>query len=223
MTSLPVYGTLRILDSTGTIKTNFLKAVMPELQASFNKINPNPQIRAAFADIMSNDPIIRKFASGAFDADFGFTPGQAAQAMTDIITSLSAAIQFKFEPLRLNAQRITGGLSVYIMKNDFVDILSLPGMIIATDKFSLLEWLDWLLFEGSRVIIAGYEIRFGNFSFARSGQAIMVPKASGHWNVPNAIAGTANDNILTRALTNNLVSLELEVSKIFEQELAKVL
>ena len=115
-----------------------------------------------------------------------------------IVNTIINSIQVGYTPLKTTGNRITGGISVYILVADFSDILGLDVATITTEKGQKLPWLQWLLTQGGRIIIDDYSVKMKP-GRGRSGQAIMVQNGNS-WNVPRAHAGTIEDNWLTRAL-----------------------
>jgi hypothetical protein len=69
-----------------------------------------------------------------------------------------------------------------------------------------LEWLDWLLTYGGKIIIHGHEVDFDltneERQKSRTGLALMrrgLTVDDGVWRVPSQFRGTANDNFIIRS------------------------
>lgn len=75
-----------------------------------------------------------------------------------------------------------------------------------TEKGEILEWLNWLLYEGTTPVIVSYHYLDEDRPQSRTNKGIMVPK--GTWSVPEVIAGTVSDNWLTRAVQGLQQQLE---------------
>jgi len=111
-------------------------------------------------------------------------------------------------------------IDIGILKQDYSDLLSLPESVFvyASGRGSgVLEWLKWLLIEGGGSIIGGFDFSPIPSNFSRTGGGVMVP--GGSWNMPSSLAGTSQNNILTRALDNIQKDLEL----ILNRELQRII
>ena len=111
-------------------------------------------------------------------------------------------------------------IKIGIIQSDYADVLALAEaeMSYTSRKGQRsLEWLKWLLTEGGRAIVTSYEYSGESRAGSRTGLGIMV-KRRGGWKVPEAIAGTENDNFATRALSE----IQDNIDIIVRQELTKV-
>ena len=111
-------------------------------------------------------------------------------------------------------------IDIGILQDDYADLLSLPEAVYRYNSLKgsgILPWLRWLLLEGNGPIIGGFDFQPLPTAFSRTGGGIMT--AGGSWNVPLGLAGTANNNIFTRALTN----LQKDIEAIVKQELQRII
>lgn len=223
MSKFDIFTTFNIQESTSVIRKRFLDAVLNKLNTAFRATLPNLQtnITKEFSRKVRSGAVFNLIETGKLDGDLGLTPGEGKITLEKVVSVIESSAYIRFTPLSIKGSRFSGGITFEIMLDDFRDILSLPEAIIITDKFSVLPWLSWLLFEGNRVIITGYEIQFGNFNNSRSGQAIMVQGSS--WKVPTVAAGTRDYNFLTQAIVDDMNGFISTVGDIFEQELIRVL
>jgi hypothetical protein len=103
--------------------------------------------------------------------------------------------------LRISSRGVTGGFSIDMIRSDFSDILSLSAATITDDiSGSVVPWLQWLLLDGSKILIRDYAVQFGPNSRSRTGNAIMISSEKQNWRVPSEFAGTVNNNWITRAI-----------------------
>lgn len=131
-----------------------------------------------------------------------------------IVRIASQSIEVKVSPG--NLLRIDIG----ILRQDYSDLLSLPESVFVYTSgrgSGVLEWLKWLLIEGGGSVIGGFDFSPIPSNFSRTGGGVMV--SGGSWNVPSSLAGTAQNNILTRSLDNIQKDLEL----ILKRELQRVI
>ena len=94
-----------------------------------------------------------------------------------------------------------GGLRVVIVPQDLKFLLNL-GEASYSSYGGEVEWLSWLLYSGTEVIISDYYVMYGHNSPAsRTNDAIMVKSGESKKNFRIApfYAGTAGNNWITRA------------------------
>lgn len=124
-----------------------------------------------------------------------------------------------FVPFKFTNSGMVGHLIVKRIKNDYTEVLSLEEAkyVIATLKHGLmeLEWLEWLLLGGPGYIIQDYKYvkNERTAAYSRTKTGIMVPKRGSGWGLPDELAGTQDNNFLTKILnevtdgvTNNIFS-----------------
>ena len=134
--------------------------------------------------------------------------------LTGIVQTIARNVRVKIIPGRNLAINIT------ILERDYSDVLSLPDAVYAYTSANgggVLEWLKWILLGGSGQIIGGFEFSPLASPFSRTGGGLMV--AGGGWSVPSSLAGTAENNILTRSLEN----IEQDIKIIINKELQRTL
>ena len=88
--------------------------------------------------------------SGRLNAEIGLPSGQANSAADAIVEAVSNSLSLTFKPF---TTKYTGGLWVNIVPEDFRDVLGIGEATIATAKGAALNWLEWLLKAGNKVII----------------------------------------------------------------------
>ena len=111
-------------------------------------------------------------------------------------------------------------IEIKILRDDYSDILSLPESVYiytSAKGSGILEWLKWILLDGTSQIIGGFEFSPLASPFSRTGGGVMV--AGNGWSVPPSIAGNAGNNILTRSLQN----IEQDIKIIVNQELQRMI
>jgi hypothetical protein len=83
---------------------------------------------------------------------------------------------------------------------------------VTTDKQTDLHWLDWLLRQGSAVIVSGYQ--YTPKRDGRSGGGVMTMGSL--WRVPPQFAGTLQNNFITKALSNREKELTVILKDVFK-------
>ena len=128
------------------------------------------------------------------------------------IASQSFTIKVKVENLLT--------INIGILEDDYSQLLSLPESIfpyISAKGSGVLEWLRWILIEGNQPIVRDFEFVSTPSRFSRTGGGIML--RGGGWSVPPNLAGTMQDNILTRSLQN----IEKDIETLVNQELQRII
>ena len=111
-------------------------------------------------------------------------------------------------------------INIGILEDDYSQLLALPESVfpyISAKGSGVLQWLRWILIEGNGPIIRDFEYAPTPSRFSRTGGGVML--RGGTWSVPPSIAGTAQDNILTRTLQD----IEKDIEKIITQELQRII
>jgi hypothetical protein len=138
---------------------------------------------------------------GSLAAQFGIPAGQESSVTDSIVAAIVAAT--KVNITRFNRQ-LQGKIEISFQPADFANLLALPGGSVNTNLGVKLDWLHWLLQEGNRVIIVGYEYVSNNNGRSRGG----VMRTGESWRVPTQFAGTLEDNFITRAFANREKELQ---------------
>ena len=105
-----------------------------------------------------------------------------------------------------------------ILEGSYQDVLSLPEAVFqyrSSRGSGVLEWLRWLLLEGNGQIIRDYSYNPSISRYSRTQGGLMV--SGGSWSIPSSLAGTQNDNILTRAL----FGIDADIEQLVERELQR--
>ena len=213
-----------ITDSSPQFLQNFLVGTLPDVNKAFRASLPGvlKKTRENFVDIMTSDQVITLLMNGQFDADLGFQPGEGKSIFLTMISALANDMRINYTPLSLSGNRISGGAELYVLNEDFQVILNLPGVSRMTTG-GLFPWLEWMLTQGDKIVIVGFDIHYGPFPNSRSGQAVMKADSTGFWKMPTDIAGTNGNNVFTKAITTAISLFEDYVTDVFQLELEKAL
>ena len=207
--------TLKLIDSVKSVTSKVIKAMVSKLNQVFSgaKTSILEDLKKEVREWLNEEQVIRDLrGSGSLTAEVGLPSGQASSAADAIIEAVLESLDVKFKNFDTN---LSGGLSIGIQPQDFQNILGIGEATIATAKGQQLDWLQWLLESGSRIIIRDYDIKYGNYgSRSRSGKnAIMVKSGKQGWKMPSQYAGTTDNNFLTRAFDGR----EDDIARIVEK------
>ena len=210
---------LGMADAKITVDT---KGLQTEINKQFRKsIGKNALKIQATLDAKIGQIVLRRLLTG-----LPTIQGQdlASIGVPDINTRLVSIAQAVADNVRVKVIPSGSGKSfrvnVIILDTDYSDILSLPEAVYAYTSAKgggILEWLRWILLGGSGTIIGGFRFSPIPSQFSRTGGGLMLEGGSG-WKVPDSLAGTADNNILTRSLEN----IQVDILSIIQQELRRI-
>lgn len=164
-----------------------------------------PNIKKRVGDILTSvietSPEYISLLNGELRAQFGLE--QPQQALTEIVATIIENIEVSYSGPNTES---LGSIVVEVLRDDYTDLIAIPdasyeSVSLRTGQGSVINWLEWLLLEGDRIIIAGYQINQSEErSSSRTGRAIMIK--GGGWRVPPEFSGTAEHNWLSRVTDN---------------------
>lgn len=205
-------GKISLVQSVSEIESKILKAIKPEVNKYLKKIfeKAKPQLIAILQKFIIDSPEYKSILNGELQYEFGL-PDSAArlQQIMQFWTKLDAT----YNPVKVNGQKLTGGFTLNMVDAGYVEVLQSSASKLVTEKKETLNWLEWLLLFGNRIIIRDYQIEIGPSKASRTGKAIMKGVQRGKWSVPNQYAGTTNNNWITRAID----SAQPSIDKLFKE------
>lgn len=195
----------------------FEKNIKDEVSALLNKKIPTilSNIKVRLQELLrlsiTNSPEYQSIVSGILRVELGI---QDTGVITTIVDTWANNIKVEYKP----KSGSLGVISIGMIDEDYSDVLNLAeaSYSYSTNISSgVIEWLRWLLIEGSSVIVVDYEFKPG--ATGRLGQGSMINRVGGGWSIPSQFAGTATDNFATRAL----ISIDNEIDDIVRQEITR--
>jgi hypothetical protein len=193
--------TIKLLDSVRSVEGKVNAAIAEQANSLMGR---NSKIHAFVERCVAEQPEIDSLKAGgqgSLAAQFGIPAGQESSVTDSIVAAIVAAT--KVNITRFNRQ-LQGKIEISFQPADFANLLALPGGSVNTNLGVKLDWLHWLLQEGNRVIIVGYEYVSNNNGRSRGG----VMRTGESWRVPTQFAGTLEDNFITRAFANREKELQ---------------
>lgn len=181
-----------------------------------------PEVRLAVRRGLAASDTYQAILSGDLRGELGIADPKAA--LDTIVRAVGESVRVTTRP---GTGEFLGGLTVGAFRSDFRDALSAEGASYTSvnrqGRASPVDWLEWLLFAGDRVVIADYGAAAGAFDkYSRTGTHLMLrAKERGRvqpWRVPPQFSGTEGGNWLTRVAD----AVAPEVVRAVEAELRKV-
>lgn len=181
------------------------------------KINTlKPKITNVLEDALFNCPEVQSLLGGQLQAELGVPDSDLK--LDSLIRIWARSIDIKLSPAKRSSRNgITGGFVLTAIKADYSDVLSTDDAIYTTSNNQVIEWLRWLLLEGDRRIIRGYQIGgdLHNKSRTGLGRLMWASKQGRSWGVPPQFAGTKNNNFVTRTIDDIEQQLDLLIQDHF--------
>lgn len=213
---------LKVLETNSSFKKKILLAICEELTLKLLLISKKvrddiaAKIAPAFQntqeyDMLLNDQQVR--------ADFGFRPRTTQGIIDGVIQRIADSIEVTFTPLVPRSNSIKGGLTVSVLLSNFSDVLALSKAKFTSNGHSV-DWLDWLLLQGDRIIIQNYHVEYG-VGLGRSYKGHM--EKTGIYSINSKISGTANNNWLTRAILSNEIMITDMMTGVIQHHLDRIL
>lgn len=187
---------ISIVEDTATIQRLIMQELAGELNKEFPKLED--KLKKITGDLLRTHIMAQPEYNAIINTSLRYELGiiNPTARLLNIIDTLTRNIETEFTPFTAEGDTFKGGLIINAVKSDYSDIIHLPDSIVVTEKGVELEWLRWLLMEGRKVIISGWDVEFG--PFGRTGGAHMI--MGGNWKVPSEYAGRPNDNFIINAI-----------------------
>lgn len=201
-----------LLESDKDIRNAILSALSSDLSRTINKSIPSigNKIKILVKKALQNEPEYQSLKNGQLRREFGI---ENTSNVDIVIDKLVETLVIDSKAITINSQGLSGGLRITMIPSNFDGVVgSEESMVIDSVRGYSLPWLEWLLLNGSQIIVRDYEVRVGSNPYSRSGDAVMV-SSSKNWRVPPEFVGTVTDNWTTRALS----TIDNEISKIIQE------
>jgi hypothetical protein len=204
------------------------RALRDQLRGPFGKVGRSVtrKVQKRFSELFNTSDTVRSLISGDLRGMIGVeNPGPEAR-LTAILNQWINSVVFTPKPISITQKGLTGGFRLEMMRSDFTDVLRLNEAFFPTpsNEFKAnykyhpynLEWLRWLLLEGSKVVVEDFDFIASNRG--RTGRGTMKKKGARRWSVPPEFAGTAIDNFATQIIAQ----LHTELDQIFLSEISRI-
>lgn len=140
--------------------------------------------------------------------------GSAEEILSGVIDEVVANMSLEIIPAVVQGGQVRAGLTIELFDGDLDKLTTLPDAQFISERGYQVEWLRWVLEEGTSPVVAGFHVEFGR-GFGRTGGAKM--SRGGSWSVPDRVAGVEDSNWITRNLERVAEKLELAMPVIAER------
>lgn len=198
-----------LIDKDSYIEIAIINEIILRLNKRANAAIPRmkDQLSKLIKKELKKTLVYKEAVYGELRAHLGFIKGREKEIMDGIISIIADEVRVDFTDfVNTRGISITGGYTIYMVDSEFRNALS-SSLAVTINKGEELPWLEWLLKEGDRIIIAGYKIVMGSFPTSRSKEAIMVKGGiRPFWRVPSQFSGVENLNWITKAFRGQSMS-----------------
>jgi len=191
---------LKILESESQIQKSILAAMLPDCIAFMRNVISNLKntIPYVVSEGIYKTPEYQSLIGGSLRLEFGIP--DANTKVAELIEFWISHMQFTYSPPVITGSKIKSSFSIEMIKADFSDVLgSDAANVIDSARGYSLNWLEWLVLDGSKIIVPKYDVVVGPNTRSRTGLALMRV-SNNNWRVPPEFAGTITDNWITRAI-----------------------
>jgi len=150
---------------------------------------------------LRNSAVITDLLDGELRGQLGLTKAKAQAAVENIIRAVVHTVDVDSKRVNLGKGSARNVLSITAQPSSFANVSSISQGIIGyysnTYKKSVaIKWLDWLLFEGDRIVVSKFHYETNPKIKGRSGLGKM--HKGGFFRVAPYYSGTDKDNFISR-------------------------
>jgi hypothetical protein len=209
--SLMLKANLKIVDTDV-----FAVAAMKEAsKIKFNLTKDiKPEITAIITQAIMNSPTVKDLQSGKLRDDFGLFGNLVDTAVDNIIKILVQNIDLQVT--NSSKKKSGSSVSLKLIPDDISALHSVTGGTYQTGNGETVNWLEWLLTRGSRVVVKDFWLFQHAKGKTRSGGKEVMVKISKTKRDPFRVdpthSGTPKDNFITRAINSVRDDIMLVVS-----------
>ncbi len=191
------------------MRTEVIKVLNIKLQKTVKPITL--LVKSELARSISEQKEYNSVISGKLRHEFGIPDGISRLSQILDIWVDSVIVVVKSHGALANPMMT---IEIRAVEATYSDVLSSDAAsFITPENTFLLEWLSWLLVEGSNPsIVADYHVESGR---GRAGPLIM--RRGGQWGVPTEFQGTESNNFVIRAIRQMEPVLETNIISIIQK------
>jgi hypothetical protein len=190
---------LKIIDNNKDIYNSLLKALLPDIINYMDSaiIMIRRELGGIVKKAIFSSPEYSSIVGGDLKYQLGLVDG--GSKIEGLLEFWINNISYEYQRPAIKNNMIKSSFSASLIKSDFSDVLG-SEYAYMTDNLRgySLPWLEWLLLNGTAIIINDYTVTMGYNKYSRTGGAVMTN--GGSWSIPSQFAGTVGDNWITRSL-----------------------
>tara|TARA_Y100000593_G_C4207158_1_gene284881 strand:+ start:129 stop:797 length:669 start_codon:yes stop_codon:yes gene_type:complete len=216
--------TLEIMDKQKDIQNMLDRALINRMNKIVPKIASESReaIVKVVEETIKNTKEVQSLKKADIRGELGLKAAWVSRAINDIAASVSQTTSFRYKQFKKTGSKINGGITIEVQPADLKNVISLASgqltYMSSTYKTSVtLDWLEWLLKKGDAIIVGKFDFNLQPGT-GRSGQGTMKRNVGG-WRVPPSVAGTIDDNFITRAFDKQV---QARINSVIEESTRKL-
>jgi hypothetical protein len=166
------------------------------VQRNYSKIRR--AVKPVIVDAIYDCPEMESLRSGKLRYDLG------VKADPTLLISWSVADTMKLQYAYSN--QYIFNFSISIQPGRYENLLDLPQSVFISENGRKVPWLEWLLTNGTKVIMADFGVLYKE-GVGRTDGAITVKNVT-PFMIDPAFAGVSGDNFISRALNKNAQKIQ---------------
>ena len=204
-----------LLENSSEIYKKILDALLPDVLSYMQ--NATSLVKKELPQIIMGailaSPEYSSIVGGKLRFDFGLVDGSSK--IDGLLQIWTNNIMIIYDTPKINGNAITSKFSISMIKADYSDVLGSDyAQMIDSERGYSLPWLQWLLLDGTKILVDNHQVVIGPNPRSRTSMAIMRPGSG--WSVPNEFAGTQSDNWLTKAIDSSSDSINNLLKRAFK-------
>jgi hypothetical protein len=204
-----------LLENSSEIYTQILNALLPDVVSYMQDATSlvKKELPQIIMGAILASPEYSSIVGGKLRFDFGLADGSSK--IDGLLQIWTNNIMITYDTPKINGNTITSKFSISMIKADYSDVLGSDyAQMIDSERGYSLPWLQWLLLDGTKILVDNHQVFIGPNPKSRTSMAIMRPGSG--WSVPNEFTGTQSDNWLTRAIDSSSDSIHNLLKRAFK-------
>lgn len=210
---------LKLLQNNAVIENHILQSLRKGLDGAIRKSvgSVSSKVKNIVREAITSSVEYGELVGGELEAELGIP--DSSSRVENILDIWLQSLTITRKPVRISGKSMAGGFAVFMIREDWSDVLNSPSSRYVTLKGKQIPWLEWLLLAGDQTIITDY-----TFSAtipprykSRTGKGVMLEAPQRRWHVPRKYSGTALDNFVTRSLSG----VGQQIQQVMQKEVQK--
>jgi len=195
----------KINSAIARIFDNILANIVADVESEGQLITPYLWMQTATYNSLIN---------GELSGQIGFPKGTAQSYVDPILYKAAKSIKVQYAGTVVYNNTFKSRMYIYILQHDLLDVRDSIDSLVANESGHVIDWLDWLLTKGDRIIVGGFRYQ-PKAGAGRSFKGFMA--GGGNFRIPSEHSGVLGDNWLTRALESYINTIALSYRQIIER------
>lgn len=216
--TIPIKGGIRLAQTDlSRLRVDLMQAWLSSLNAAVQSRLSGvvSRIKDAVREALLDAPEWKEIKPGGlYYGEFGLT--DADERIAALVNKLVDGIGVRLKPFSYNGKQLAGKITIEGIRVDLAEVMGEAEAVLISEHGKVWQWLNALCFSGDSIVIQDYVYLSDVISdesrerFSRTHEGFMVRRDGQGWRVPTYLSGTANDNVVTRALNASAVTTAVE-------------